>query len=75
MTDQGYKPLTVRCCNCRKEVVPIQRIRPSCKTHLLATVLFCLFFPCAMIPYYIDDLQETQLYCPNCNAYIDTLCT
>ncbi|CAF0730625.1 unnamed protein product [Adineta steineri] len=64
-------PMQCTCPHCRLQIVT----RTESKIGLLTWLLCCglLFFglwPCAFIPFCVDECKDTVHYCPNCSAVL-----
>ncbi|KOB71989.1 Uncharacterized protein OBRU01_12892 [Operophtera brumata] len=51
------RPANITCKSCHAEILTRCERKPT-------------FIPCAIAPYYIDDCNRADHYCPECNAYI-----
>lgn len=67
----GPKPASITCPSCKEVIVTTIKTRPNTGTHMCA-MMFCFmcFWPCAVIPYFVDKCQNLDHYCPHCSSYI-----
>ncbi|CAB3256673.1 unnamed protein product [Arctia plantaginis] len=67
----GPEPTPFVCKSCHAQIVTRIETKPTTKTHLFA-LLLCVIgcWPCVCIPYCVDSCNNTNHYCPNCNAYL-----
>ncbi|XP_065890299.1 cell death-inducing p53-target protein 1 homolog isoform X2 [Dysidea avara] len=70
-TTFGEAPMTCNCHICNTQQVTRVTYTPGTLTWLVVLIL-CLFglWPCALIPLYIDGLQDAVHTCPNCNSQV-----
>ena len=68
----GPRPSRLTCPHCHQQVV--SRVKPvsGLLTWLLAggCVLFGCVLGCCLIPFCMDDCQDCEHYCPNCNHFL-----
>ncbi|CAL8111625.1 unnamed protein product [Orchesella dallaii] len=68
--NQGHDPYL--CERCRKRVTPIEDSNPSCKTHIVAIVLFVLGLPfLVFLPYCFDWFGKPVSRCPKCGHFMN----
>ncbi|XP_037952966.1 lipopolysaccharide-induced tumor necrosis factor-alpha factor homolog isoform X2 [Teleopsis dalmanni] len=69
----GSRPVTMRCPACSKVITTVIRHKANLQAMLYIMGLFyCCLWPCVCLPYCMDSCQNSNHYCPNCNAYIGT---
>ena len=64
-------PMTMTCPHCQCQIQTSIRSEPGLLAWIFGGFL-CLigFWPCACIPCCIDDFNQVEHRCPNCNAYL-----
>ncbi|XP_037952965.1 lipopolysaccharide-induced tumor necrosis factor-alpha factor homolog isoform X1 [Teleopsis dalmanni] len=69
----GSGPSHITCPSCHAQVLTTVKSEANTRTHCWA-LLLCLIglWPCVCLPYCMDSCQNSNHYCPNCNAYIGT---
>ncbi|XP_037952967.1 lipopolysaccharide-induced tumor necrosis factor-alpha factor homolog isoform X3 [Teleopsis dalmanni] len=69
----GSGPTHITCPSCHAQVLTTVKTEATSRTHCWA-LLLCLvgLWPCVCLPYCMDSCQNSNHYCPNCNAYIGT---
>ncbi|KAI6183180.1 Lipopolysaccharide-induced tumor necrosis factor-alpha factor-like protein [Aphelenchoides bicaudatus] len=69
----GPRPTNVICPHCQQQV--LTRVRPvaGLLTWLLCLLLiiFGCTLGCCLIPFCVDDCQDVEHICPNCNSYLN----
>ncbi|CAF0952340.1 unnamed protein product [Adineta steineri] len=68
----GEKPFSCTCNNCHSSIVTYVEHTPGFLPWFSCVILVmcgcCL--GCCLIPFCIREIQNTQHYCPNCEAFI-----
>lgn len=66
-------PTVVICPYCKAHVTTVTQSEPGLITWTAAgiAIAFGCYFGCCLIPFCIDDLQDTRHDCPSCNRTID----
>jgi len=68
----GPRPMNVTCPHCHQQIVT----KVKCSAGLLTWLLFggCLvvgcWLGCCLIPFCMDDCQDVEHYCSNCNSFL-----
>ncbi|CAG5121924.1 unnamed protein product [Candidula unifasciata] len=68
----GPEPFQVLCPNCRQLVTTVTHPRAGTLTFLSAGLCFLFCFICTLVPFCIEDLQDVEHRCPNCNFHLGT---
>ncbi|OWR52624.1 hypothetical protein KGM_211937 [Danaus plexippus plexippus] len=69
----GPSATNLICPSCRASIVSRIQHKATTKTHIMALLLcLCLCWPCVCVPYCVDSCQNTDHYCPSCDAYLGT---
>jgi len=67
----GKNPMTMTCPHCQCQIQTSIRSEPGPLAWIIGAVLcFTGFWCCACIPCCIDDLNQVEHKCPNCNAFL-----
>jgi len=67
----GKHPMTMTCPHCQSQIQTSIRSEPGPMAWIIGGVLcFFGFWCCACIPCCIDDLNQVEHKCPNCNAFL-----
>jgi lipopolysaccharide-induced tumor necrosis factor-alpha factor len=63
--------MTMTCPHCQSQIQTSIRSEPGPLAWIIGAVLcFTMFWCCACIPCCIDDLNQVEHKCPNCNAFL-----
>jgi lipopolysaccharide-induced tumor necrosis factor-alpha factor len=67
----GKHPMTMTCPHCQSQIQTSIRSEPGPMAWIVGGILcFFGFWCCACIPCCIDDLNQVEHKCPNCNAFL-----
>ncbi|CAF1378555.1 unnamed protein product [Adineta steineri] len=67
----GNYPMQCTCAQCRRQIVTRTEKKIGLLTWLLfGGLLFIGFWPCACIPFCVDECKDTAHYCPSCSALL-----
>jgi lipopolysaccharide-induced tumor necrosis factor-alpha factor len=71
-TELGAQPIQCTCGKCRSFIVTRVQQTPGSFVWFLCCILiiFGCWLGCCYIPFCIRSIQNTQHFCPNCNAFI-----
>ncbi|XP_037951762.1 lipopolysaccharide-induced tumor necrosis factor-alpha factor homolog [Teleopsis dalmanni] len=64
----GPNSTEMNCPQCGAHIKTRVRHSATTKTHLMCLLLSCTC--CCLLPYCMNSCQNTNHYCPNCNAFI-----